>query len=429
MIKKSFFGSGKPKLRYSRIDPNSSMALTEIPPPEKISLVINASEGPSDSVHTQVGDVVKTGQKVQPYENGTDYAVAAMTGTISQISQHTGYLGRPYLTLEITAEAEEEEWDEEFTEKGQTATTQTALSFLNQLPGSPNFPSLAVENQPPHTLVVQGNDKDLLVTTNQWFVVNEAGALDQGISLLKKMFNLEKIVLTVPSHLEAGVTCKDAEVKAIGTTYPDGLPKMIMSKTIGRTVPVGVTVEEMGVGFISAEAVVALAKAFDSGRIPVEKTFTVIGKDGTTHLCRARIGTRIKDILAHLNIETGQGDRIVLGGPLTGQSAYTDDMPIRCDTDALLVQAAHSIVMNSDNQCINCGECVRACPARMPVNMLVRVLDNGLYSTAAEDYDLLSCVECGLCSYVCVARIPVFQYVMLGKNEFARLQSLEVSNV
>ena len=65
----------------------------------------------------------------------------------------------------------------------------------------------------------------------------------------------------------------------------------------------------------------------------------------------------------------------------------------------------------------------------MPVNMLVRVLDNGLYSTAAEDYDLLSCVECGLCSYVCVARIPVFQYVMLGKNEFARIQSLEVSNV
>jgi electron transport complex protein RnfC len=278
-------------------------------------------------------------------------------------------------------------------------------------------------------LVVLGLDKDLLVTTNQWFLVNESDALDQGITLLKKMLNVDNIVLTVPSRLEPGVTCKDAEVRSIGTTYPDGLPKMVMKQILGRTVPAGAGVEQMGAGFINAEAVVALAKAFESGRIPVEKTFTLIGKDGTTHLCRARIGTRIKDILAHMNIETGQGDRIVLGGPMTGESTYTDDMPIRCDTDAILIQNADSIVMNSDNQCINCGECVRACPARMPVNMLVRVLDSGLYAIAAEEYDLLSCVECGLCSYVCVARIPVFQYVMLGKTEFARIQSLEVSNV
>ena len=237
MIKRPFFGSGKPKLRYSAIDPKAGMAVTEIPPPEKISLVISPSEGSSDITHTQVGDAVKTGQRVQPYENSADYAVAAMAGTITQISQHTGYLGRPYATLEITTEVKEEEWDEEFAEKRQTATTQTALSFLNQIPGNPNFLSLASAKQPPDTLVVQGTDQDLLVTTNQWFVVNEADALDQGISLLKKMFNLEKIVLAVPSHLAAGVTSSDADVQAVGTTYPDSLPKMVMSKILGRTVP------------------------------------------------------------------------------------------------------------------------------------------------------------------------------------------------
>jgi electron transport complex protein RnfC len=60
--------------------------------------------------------------------------------------------------------------------------------------------------------------------------------------------------------------------------------------------------------------------------------------------------------------------------------------------------------------------------------MLVRLLENGLYDEAAEEYDLLSCIECGLCSYVCVARIPLFQYIMLGKHEFDIIKSAEESN-
>ena len=113
---------------------------------------------------------------------------------------------------------------------------------------------------------------------------------------------------------------------------------------------------------------------------------------------------------------------------MTGTAVYSEDVPIDWDTDAIMVQDKSQIVAASDTQCFNCGECVRACPARMPVNMLVRLLENGLYEDAVEQYDLLSCVECGLCSYVCTARIPVFHYIMLGKHEFARIRSAEESN-
>jgi electron transport complex protein RnfC len=60
--------------------------------------------------------------------------------------------------------------------------------------------------------------------------------------------------------------------------------------------------------------------------------------------------------------------------------------------------------------------------------MLVRLLENGLYEEAVQDYNLLSCIECGLCAYVCVARIPVFHFIMLGKYEFGRLKTMEESN-
>jgi electron transport complex protein RnfC len=133
----------------------------------------------------------------------------------------------------------------------------------------------------------------------------------------------------------------------------------------------------------------------------------------------------VRDILEALQIETSHGDRLVLGGPMRGQALYSEDAPIGWDTDALMVQGSEQIVWTSDNQCVNCGECVRACPAKIPVNMLVRLLENSLYEEAVSQYDLLSCIECGLCSYVCIARIPVFHYIMLGKYEFDRIQRAE----
>jgi electron transport complex protein RnfC len=136
----------------------------------------------------------------------------------------------------------------------------------------------------------------------------------------------------------------------------------------------------------------------------------------------------VKTILETLNIETGHGDRVIMGGPMIGEAIYGEDMPVLHDTDGLVVQDKDSIQPWSDTPCVNCGECIRACPAGIPVNMLVRFLENGLYQEAATAYDLLSCIECGLCSYVCEARIPVFQYIMLGKVEFARKMNAEVAN-
>jgi electron transport complex protein RnfC len=93
-----------------------------------------------------------------------------------------------------------------------------------------------------------------------------------------------------------------------------------------------------------------------------------------------------------------------------------------------MIQDKDQILLNPDTPCINCGECVRACPAKIPVNMLVRLLENGLYEDAVDEYDLLSCIECGLCAYVCTAQIPILHYIMLGKFEFDRIKSAEEAN-
>jgi electron transport complex protein RnfC len=200
---------------------------------------------------------------------------------------------------------------------------------------------------------------------------------------------------------------------------------MIMKDVLGQVVSAGDTLEDAGVVFMSAEAVAGLGAAFRTGQLPVSKVVTVVGKGGRTTNVRARIGTPLRDILQACNVSVSNGDRLILGGPMRGKATYSEDLPLEPSTDGVVVQAEADSAQVTDYPCINCGECIRICPVKIPVNMLVRFLEARLYEDAAAMYDLYCCIECGLCSYVCVSRIPIFQYIKLGKYELGLIESAE----
>lgn len=427
MIKRPFFGLSTPELRSPVVESRGQDTIEEIPLPRKVTLFLKQTDVRSEDLILKAGDEVKTGQKLRLMEENESYLISTVTGTITGISQHTGYLGRTYPTISIDV-TEEDQWSREFNGAGKKSLPETTFKFLSHLPGAPDFGALLNVQPSLNTIIITGIDKDLLVAINQLIVKTEIESLKEGIEYLKKITPGSRIIIVVPPDLRSQVEKSGAEVKVIKAFYPDTLPRMIMKNVLGKVTPPGKNCEDMGVGFINAEAVVALASAFTRGEIPINKILTVVNKDGASVNVRVRIGTHVRDILSALRIETHQGDRLILGGPMTGHAVYSEDTPVLSDTDAILVQDKEQIVWNSDSSCINCGECIRVCPAKIPVNMLVRLLENGLYEEAAEEYDLLYCIECGLCSYVCVARIPVFHYIMLGKYELDRAKVAEESN-
>lgn len=425
MIKRPFFSLATPNLQYPVLQKGEKDAIREIPLPSKVTLLLEQPASDGESFLPESGARVQTGQSNRLAAGAEGHWVSTVTGSIGTLAEHSGYLGKTCPAMSI--QVEEDEWDESFSKLGDAPAREDLMPYLGALPGYPRFaPVLRAE--PLKTLIVMGMDRDLMVTTNQLVMLTEGENLKKGMALLKSIAAPGEIILAVPPHLHDAALETGAEVRVIEPFYPAAFPRMILKNNMKMEAPAGGDLSETGVGFINAEAVAALGEAVSSGNPPVNKIITIIHKDYRSEHVKARIGTPVGDILGTLGIETGHGDSLVLGGPMTGEAIFSEDTPVSYDTDAIMIQDREEVPFYSDNQCINCGECIRACPANIPINMLVRVLENGLYQEAADIYDLHSCIDCGLCSYVCIGQIPVFHYIMMGKHEVARMRILEESH-
>jgi electron transport complex protein RnfC len=426
MLKTSFLGLSNPQIEYEVL-PVSMPVADRLDVSNTIVLLHPKSDDQSLPIHYRPGDNVSSGQKIALYADNPAYVITPVTGRISSISPFTGDYGKSYLAISINV-AEEAVEDNQFEMVAQDPTLEGALDFLTFAPGKPPLNVFSDPEKDIHTIIITGVDSDLLVGTNQYIVKTRLDAVKHGVQVLKSLTGLENMIMIVAGESMQGYGHLGVTVKSVDINYPSALPKLILKNVLGTVVPAGQSCEDLGVCFFSAEAVAAIGTAFETGRIPLSKTITLIRKDGSQKIIEATIGTPLQDIFDAHGLSLNENDRLVFGGPMRGLATYSLDQPVQPDTDAIMVIDQSQAAYASDYPCINCGDCVRTCPANIQVNLLVRFLEAGQYEEAADSYDLYSCLECGLCSFVCVSMIPIYQYIKLAKYELERAKAAETAN-
>ena len=426
MIKKALWGLSTPQINYELL-PVDLPQTERIPTPERITLLHARKDSHSIPSTLGIGDTVKTGEKLSLYPDQKDYVISPVTGRISSLSPYTGDYAKSYIAITIRPDGNEI-IDDTFQEQIQSPTLALVSEYLRGAPGNPPLSLLAESNGPIQTIIIRGLDPDPAVATSQYIAQSRLRDLTKGIRILKEITDVQDIILISAGESIQGYGHIGARIKSVKPVYPAALSHMVMKDVLGQIVPAGKSCEDLGVCFFTAEAVISIGSAFESGQIPTSKILTFIQKNGSRKIVEVPIGTPIADILDAFGETVNEFDRIIFGGLMTGSAVYSLEQPVQPDTDAVIVLDRDAAAYVSDYPCINCGECVRICPAKMQVHMLVRYLEANQYENAADSYDLYSCIECGLCSYVCVSRIPIFQYIKLAKYELERTKTPEAAD-
>lgn len=420
MIKRSFFALSKPRLTYELLD-TSLQSAEALAVPGSLTLLLPEEIDSAKKALIAPGDAVKKGQKLKLYDDSTPYVLSPVAGTIKGFDSYSDDFGNTGTYVMVKPDPSLK-GDAQWAQTKLEETLEFAVDYLGQIPGALPFSTLTNPDYDIRTIVVTGADTDILCDTCQFVCTAYAGLMVAGAKILKAMTRADRIYITVPENLSAQVNLDGFNVLRTSDTYPSNLPAMVMKDHLDKVLSPGARPEDEGVCFIRPEALVSLARIYETGHPVFDKVVTLIDKGGKRYRVKATIGTPISKIFSCFNVQINERDRIIIGGPMRGFATYTVHHPVVPDMDTIIVQDMGVIPELSDNACVNCGECIRICPANIPVNLLVRYLEANLYEEAADRFDLESCIECGLCGYVCRARIPLYQYIRLGKHELLTLR-------
>ena len=135
MLKKSFFGLSRSRIEYELL-PARQPEPDKVMPSKKITLFHSKNGNQNTPASYQIGDKVKTGQKISLFADDPAYVISSVTGTISSISPHTGDFGKTYNAITIDID-ENEVLDDQFKKQIQTPDLAGAAEFLSFAPGNP----------------------------------------------------------------------------------------------------------------------------------------------------------------------------------------------------------------------------------------------------------------------------------------------------
>lgn len=273
------------------------------------------------------------------------------------------------------------------------------------------------------TLIINGLNPNPGVTWAEPMLATHVRTLEAGFELHRRMTRARNVVLVVPKGSK--VAFDNITLAYVEPEYPNSVDGLVIKAVTGKEKPDNV-------------GIVSLHNIWSLGRVartcfPLTETVMTIGSYEHWGNYIVKEGSTVEDLLRFANITLKNGDTVIRGGPLRGESLDRLDRSVTKGTYGLFVVEEGTVPpMEGHSPCVNCGACVLVCPARLSPSTLSRYAEFALHERSRKE-NIDSCLDCGLCGYVCLARRPVLQYIRLSKEklaeEDARRALVEISPV
>lgn len=252
------------------------------------------------------------------------------------------------------------------------------------------------------TLVINGLNPEPGISVAQQLLKDCSEHLQVGLNMARKLLTPVRTVLAVAK--EDTFHLSGAETIGVKAVYPSSLDALVTREATGNEFPESTKV-------ISVMDLVDIGQVVLTGR-PI--TTTVMTINGQNY--RVPLGTPISHLVQTLDLKVSSGDIVVLGGPFQGEAVYSLDEGVKKEDYGLFIVPAADFPAVQDAACINCGECVLHCPARVQPHLISRYAEYELFEKA-EKHGLSHCFECGLCAFNCFSRRPLLQYIRFAKTQ------------
>lgn len=255
---------------------------------------------------------------------------------------------------------------------------------------------------PVKTLVINGLNPEPGISVAEQLLKDEKETVEAGLEMVRRFMSPEKTVLAVAAS--APYELSESSVHGIKPKYPNCLDSLVVKSVTGKELP-------------SDTKVLSVMDLYEIGtvvRTGMPLTHTVMTVAGRNY--RVPLGTTIRHLMDSLNMNVTTGDTVVLGGPFRGDAVYSLDEGVKKGDHGLFSISSSTFPAIQDAACINCGECVLKCPARIQAHLISRYAEYEMFEMA-EKHGLNSCFECGLCGFNCISRRPLLQYIRFAKAQ------------
>jgi len=279
-----------------------------------------------------------------------------------------------------------------------------------------------------HTLILNGSECEPYISCDEMLMRERPEAVVEGGLILARALGAEQVVIAIEDQmgavrgsLDTALATHDpneqCRVVEVTTIYPEGGEKQLIQVLTGAEVPHDGLPQDLGVVCLNVGTAAAARDAMIDGTPVIERIVTVSGP-GIAHPRNliALLGTPIRNLLQAAGGVGDDIDRLVLGGPMSGLPLASDRIPVSKGSNCILALRRSDVARRQPVMpCINCGECVRVCPASLLPQELYKYLRAGNYEQAGS-LDLYDCIECGCCAHVCPSHIPLVDWYRHGKG-------------